>query len=54
MANIKEKFESYVAAKKRTCEILDDATVLVKKIDLRSVSGGYKLIVTTQPIKEDE
>ena len=54
MANIKEKFDGLETAKKHLLKLLDDETVTIKKIDLRMVQGGYKLIATTQPVKEDE
>lgn len=54
MANIKEKFDSLVGARKRMDEIAGDETVTLTKLEVRLVQGGYKLIATTYPVKEDE
>lgn len=52
MANVNEKFDNLTDAKRRVLDLLDDETVTLKKLDLRSVQGGYKLIATTYPGEE--
>lgn len=54
MPNLSKKNLDLPKARQQVNELLTDDSITVTKLDLRLVSGGYKLIATTHPVEQGD